>query len=274
MLIGITGPSSSGKKTALKYFENLHFERLDARVGIDTVVSRWRENFVMIISGTPNSELRKRPWFLHLNIDAPEVIRCSRGKVMNEGPIELTDRLLNAKHAHITLVNAFKTTEEFHEALNQLNVTDEERIRPSWDRYFMTIADLAAQRSNCMKRRVGCVLVHDRRIVATGYNGTPRGIQNCNEGGCARCNSASKGGSLLSTCLCLHAEENAILEIGRLRVSNSILYCNTCPCLTCSIKIVQTGICEVVYSQDYSMDQESARVLESGGVKLRKYRIN
>lgn len=273
MLVGITGPSGSGKNTALAYFERLQFERLDVSVSTDAIVSRWKENFVVIIPGTPEFELRKRPWFVHLNLDAPEEIRRSRGGLTKEGSKELKERLFNAKHAHITLINAFETTAELYEALDSLNVCDQERVRPSWDRYFMTIADLAAQRSNCMKRRVGCVLVHDHRIVATGYNGTPRGIRNCNDGGCARCNSASKGGSLLSTCLCLHAEENALLEIGRLRVANSILYCNTCPCLTCSIKIVQTGVCEVVYSQDYSMDQESARVLESGGVKLRKYRL-
>ena len=137
----------------------------------------------------------------------------------------------------------------------------------------MTLASLAARRSNCMRRQVGCVLVREKRVMATGYNGTPRYVTNCNEGGCPRCNAASNsGGSGLTTCLCIHAEENALLEAGRERVGGgAVLYCNTCPCLTCTIKIVQVGITEVVYSQSYYMDAEAAKVFKEAGVKLRQF---
>jgi len=137
----------------------------------------------------------------------------------------------------------------------------------------MTLASLAAQRSNCMKRRVGCVLTSpDNRIIATGYNGTPRNLTNCNAGGCARCNGALGSTAALSTCLCLHAEENALLEAGRERIRpGSVLYCNTCPCLTCSVKITQMGIGEVVFSQGYNMDDATARVFQEAGVKLRQF---
>ncbi|EFX03626.1 deoxycytidylate deaminase [Grosmannia clavigera kw1407] len=152
----------------------------------------------------------------------------------------------------------------------------EQLLRPSWDRYFMSLASLAAQRSNCMKRRVGCVLVREHRVVSTGYNGTPRGLRNCGEGGCGRCNGGFGAGLSLATCLCLHAEENALLEAGRERIptaslANTILYCDTCPCLTCSIKIVQVGIGEVVYSQGYSMDADTAAVFREAGVQLRQF---
>lgn len=121
-----------------------------------------------------------------------------------------------------------------------------------------------------MKRRVGCVLIHNNRILSTGYNGTPRNLPNCNAGGCPRCNSAATGN--LASCLCLHAEENALLEAGRERIrEGSVLYCDTCPCLTCSVKIAQVGVKEVVYSQGYHVDGESRRVLEGAGVKLRQY---
>lgn len=123
-----------------------------------------------------------------------------------------------------------------------------------------------------MKRAVGCVLVRDKRVISTGYNGTPRGITNCNEGGCKRCNGGTAGGKGLDSCLCLHAEENALLEAGRDRLRDgSILYCNTCPCLTCSVKIAQVGISEVVYSKGYSVDDMSAAVLKEAGVKLRQF---
>jgi len=74
--------------------------------------------------------------------------------------------------------------ERLHDALKDLNLANEERLRPNWDQYFMQLASLAAQRSNCMKRRVGCVLVQEKRVISTGYNGTPRYLKNCNEGGC------------------------------------------------------------------------------------------
>ncbi|GME75724.1 unnamed protein product [Ambrosiozyma monospora] len=185
--------------------------------------------------------------------------------------------------SHLKILNETTTPEQFHLKISQLQLLNKERLRPSWDTYFMSLADLAAHRSNCMKRRVGCVVVRNHRVVATGYNGTPRGTRNCNEGGCPRCNSAiSSGtgngssvmgsGAGLSTCLCLHAEENALLEAGRDRVDgDSILYCNTCPCLTCTIKIVQSGVKEVVYSQSYSMDEFSSKVFKEADVVLRQF---
>lgn len=74
--------------------------------------------------------------------------------------------------------------QKLHFALAVLDLANEERLRPNWDQYFMRLASLAAQRSNCMKRRVGCVLVQEKRVISTGYNGTPRHLRNCNEGGC------------------------------------------------------------------------------------------
>ena len=86
--------------------------------------------------------------------------------------------------AEVKLINSSTSLKTLHTALDALNLLDEGRLRPSWDQYFMQLASLAAHRSNCMKRRVGCVLVREKRVVSTGYNGTPRNVQNCNEGGC------------------------------------------------------------------------------------------
>jgi dCMP deaminase len=175
-------------------------------------------------------------------------------------------------HAHLSILNAHASTATYYQCLQTLDLPSPTRLRPTWDAYFMTLASLASHRSNCMKRRVGCVLVHNCRIISTGYNGTPRGLVNCNEGGCGRCNVASSGGSSLSTCLCLHAEENALLEAGRERIrEGAVLYCDTCPCLTCSVKIAQVGVKEVVYSQTYNMDDASRRVLHEAGVELRQF---
>ena len=86
--------------------------------------------------------------------------------------------------AEIRLINGGNSIGQLYQALERLNLTNEQRLRPDWDQYFMQLASLAAQRSNCMKRRVGCVLVREKRVISTGYNGTPRNLKNCNEGGC------------------------------------------------------------------------------------------
>jgi deoxycytidylate deaminase len=84
-------------------------------------------------------------------------------------------------------------------------------FRPSWDDYFMSVAHILADRCNCIKQKVGAILVKNNRIVSTGYNGTPSRIENCYKGGCERCNNLSiSQGKDLDTCFCLHAEENAV----------------------------------------------------------------
>ncbi len=102
------------------------------------------------------------------------------------------DHLYNSKiglarlidRAEVRLVNQTQSIEILHETLRDLDLANGQRLRPNWDQYFMQLASLAAQRSNCMKRRVGCVLVREKRVISTGYNGTPRNLKNCNEGGC------------------------------------------------------------------------------------------
>ncbi|TGO87876.1 hypothetical protein BPOR_0198g00120 [Botrytis porri] len=223
---------------------------------LDFVTKRWRERWVTtnIYTESILDALLRRPFFI-LHLYDPE-----------HGLQSLISR------ATIRLLNTSSDLAHLYATLGKLDLTNEDRLRPSWDQFFMQLASLAAQRSNCMKRRVGCVLVREKRVISTGYNGTPRGLLNCGEGGCSRCNEGQGSGVGLGTCLCLHAEENALLEAGRERVrENAILYCDTCPCLTCSIKIVQVGISEVVYSQGYSMDAETAAVFGQAGIKLRQF---
>lgn len=87
-----------------------------------------------------------------------------------------------------------------------------DQVRPNWDTYFMNIAKVASLRSSCVKRKVAAVIVRDKRVISTGYNGTPRGVANCSDGGCPRCVSFAASGTNLSECLCSHAEENAIVQ--------------------------------------------------------------
>ncbi len=146
------------------------------------------------------------------------------------------------------------------------------RNRPSWDEYFMSIARVVASRSNCIKRKVGALIVSDRRIVSTGYNGTPRGVLNCNEGGCPRCAGAAESGARLDECLCSHAEENAITQSAYhgVTVHGAVLYTTISPCLMCTKMIVNAGIAEVVYDAPFAMEELARSLFREAGVKARK----
>jgi len=147
--------------------------------------------------------------------------------------------------------------------------------RPDWDEYFMSIARVAASRSNCVKRKIGAVITIDRRIVATGYNGTPRGVRNCNEGGCPRCNAFGESGQGLSECICSHGEENAIVQSAYHGVSvrGGTIYTTMSPCLQCTKMIVNSGITAVVYNGDYPLGEASLEILRESGVKLTKVEL-
>jgi dCMP deaminase len=108
-------------------------------------------------------------------------------------------------------INNDGSLEEFEAKLSTLESVFIKHFRPLWDDYFMSVAHILADRSNCIKQKVGAVLVIDNRIISTGYNGTPKGLPNCFAGGCERCTDLSiSQGSELDTCYCLHAEENSV----------------------------------------------------------------
>lgn len=102
-----------------------------------------------------------------------------------------------------------------------------------------------------MKSGIGAVIAKDQRVISTGYNGTPAGLINCNQGGCRRCNGNTPQGKELDKCLCLHAEESAIIEAGRPRTIGATLYTTHFPCLMCTKKVIQAGILRVVYYKSY-----------------------
>jgi dCMP deaminase len=145
------------------------------------------------------------------------------------------------------------------------------RARPSWDDYFMNIARVVGTRSNCIKRRVGCVIVSDRRIISTGYNGTPRGVRNCNEGGCPRCAAGAEPGTRLDECLCNHAEENASTQAAYhgVTVRGAGLYTTFSPCLICTKMVINAGIREIVFDVRFPLGERSLALLAEAGVKVR-----
>ena len=149
-----------------------------------------------------------------------------------------------------------------------------DRLRPGWDRYFMDIARVVAARGNCLRRQVAAVIVKNTRIISTGYNGTPRGVKNCCEGGCPRCAGNAPSGANLGECICSHAEENAIVQAAchGIAVEGAILYSMASPCLICAKMIINAGIVEVVYEDDYQFTRQTKALFAQAGVKCRRLR--
>jgi dCMP deaminase len=148
--------------------------------------------------------------------------------------------------------------------------------RPSWDEYFIGITKLTSERSNCIKRKVGCIIVKNKRILSLGYNGTPVNTKNCYEGGCQRCsNIENTSATNLDLCMCLHAEENAILFVSKEDLKDSTMYVTLIPCISCVKKILQCGISRVVYINNYllEIDIKSREILETNNVKIEQWEI-
>jgi dCMP deaminase len=141
--------------------------------------------------------------------------------------------------------------------------------RPSWDEYFMRIAREVAKRSTCLRRQVGAIVVLDKRILATGYNGAPSGLPHCAEVGCLRERLRVPSGERHELCRGLHAEMNALLQGARhgIRMEGATLYSTLAPCSLCAKMLINTGIVRVVGSMDYP-DSFARGMLEAAGVEL------
>ena len=144
--------------------------------------------------------------------------------------------------------------------------------RPSWDQYFIHLAFEVSMRSTCLRRAVGAVIVKDRRILATGYNGVPSGLRHCDETGCLREQLGVPSGQRHEICRGLHAEQNAIIQAARygIDIEGSSIYITTEPCVVCAKMLINAGIDEIVYQNPYP-DELSMSMLEEAGIKLRVY---
>lgn len=145
------------------------------------------------------------------------------------------------------------------------------RIRPDWDEYFMNIARLAASRSTCRRRQVGAVLVRDRHIIATGYNGAPRGIRHCLDTGCLRDQLQIPSGERHELCVGVHAEQNLFIQAALHGSSpeGGTVYCTNQPCTLCAKLIVNAGVRRVVFEGNYP-DPLARQILAEAGVELRR----
>lgn len=142
--------------------------------------------------------------------------------------------------------------------------------RPSWDEYFMGMAKLTSQRSTCLRRKVGAVIVKDKHIIATGYNGAPRGLSHCAElGGCLREQLKVPSGQRHELCRALHAEQNAIIQAATLgqSIEGASIYITHQPCSICSKMIINAGIERIVVDEGYP-DELATKLLAEAGIKV------
>lgn len=274
--------------------------RLRREHGLDVLARRVVERFTpgvnQVVDSIRNPEevrfLRTRPGFFLVATDAPAEVRFGRARMrarpgdpvdlrgfeeaeareLSSGDPAAQQLLATIGMADFTVVNdgdiaalTDRVRAVFREAAARLR-------RPGWDEYFMRIAEVVATRSSCAKRQVAAVVVRDRRVISTGYNGTPRNTRNCSEGGCERCLSLAPPGSDLGDCVCSHAEENAIVQAAYHGVSlrGATIYSTFMPCIQCTKMIINSGITEVVYRGSYPLPPSAESLFREAGVVARK----
>lgn len=144
--------------------------------------------------------------------------------------------------------------------------------RPDWDAYFMEIAEVVAKRSTCLRRHIGAVIVKDRRILATGYNGAPSGLPHCLDLGCMRDEQGIPSGTRHEICRALHSEQNAIIQAALYGVATrgATLYCTHQPCSLCAKTLINAGISRVVFEGDYP-DNFAIEMLGQAGVEMVRF---
>jgi dCMP deaminase len=145
------------------------------------------------------------------------------------------------------------------------------RTRPSIDKYFLNIAEVVATRSTCMRHHVGAVIVHDKRIISTAYNGAPRSLEHCLDIGCIREHEKIGSGTMVEVCRAVHAEQNAIIQaaIHGVSIDGATLYCTHQPCVLCAKMIINANIVRVVYKNTYP-DPRALEFFAEAGVEVVK----
>ena len=146
--------------------------------------------------------------------------------------------------------------------------------RPSLDEYFMKMAHLAATRSTCLRRKVGAIIVKDKRVLSTGYNGAPKGLPHCEEVGCLRENLDIPTGERHELCRGVHAEQNAIIQaaVFGTSIKDGKIYTTNRPCVVCTKLLINANISEIIYDDDY-IDELAQEILSQSKVKVRQYKL-
>ncbi|RKX68955.1 cytidine deaminase [candidate division TA06 bacterium] len=145
--------------------------------------------------------------------------------------------------------------------------------RPSWDEYFMQITEIVKERSTCLRRKVGAIIVKNKRILTTGYNGPPEGFKHCEDiGGCIRDRMGIASGQRQELSRAVHAEQNAIIQAAKMGISieGSTLYVTNHPCVICTKMLINAGVQKIIFKDGYP-DELSKQMLEEGAIEVEKF---
>ncbi|MCK8828025.1 cytidine/deoxycytidylate deaminase family protein [Natroniella acetigena] len=153
-----------------------------------------------------------------------------------------------------------------------MELNNSKQERPSWEEYFIEMTQVVAKRSTCLRRKVGALLVKDKRVLATGYNGVPSGLEHCQEVGCLREQKEVPSGERHELCRGLHAEQNAIIQaaLHGISIEGAILYCTHQPCILCTKMIINAGIDQIIFKGGYP-DSLALEMIEEAGIELQNY---
>jgi dCMP deaminase len=268
------GPNVLAKRAMKKIDTARHHVVTSIRNKNEILALKEMDNFLLIYLRAP-IEKRFERLRLRNREEDPKSVEELKQKELQEQSIDIEQQQLHlaTKMADVT-INNDGTLEDLHKKLDRFLQDWWPKLckdRPNWDDYFMNIAHEVAKRSNCMKRHTAAIIVKDKRIISTGYNGTPKGLTNCNEGGCPRCNSFGLTGEDLRECICSHAEENSIIQAAYhgISIKDSTLYTTQSPCTSCVKMIITSGIKEVICNDQYPMDKGAGKLLKKSHVKVR-----
>lgn len=237
-----------------------------------------------VILGIRNAQdlltLRSRSFVLSIAIEAPISERAERlGRtidyIVNEDEKLLYNSGSLAKCFALADIHIYNkgNKEDFLNELTQLKPNSTLIFRPNFDELFMNCAKVISSRSNCLRRAVGAVLINNYVVISTGYNGTPTKTLDCLDGGCLRCSDIGQTRAIgLCSCLCVHAEANALLQAGMSRSEGGILYVTCCPCLSCAKLIIQARIKKIIYLDEYNSDPLVNELLNQAGISLIKHK--
>ena len=255
------------------------------------------ENFVFTSIRNPKEVelLQKRKDFLLVAVTAPANIRLERlrSRKRENDPdtleeLQKKESLENTSNPNAQqlqkvigmakiIINNTSTKETLQEKIKKIiqeNIYKLQEPRPDWDHYFMNIAQQVKMRASCLSAKKGAILVKDKMIISTGYNGTPKGMTHCLSGGCQRCTSRHlgkiKSGSYSEPCICVHSEENAIVQAAYNGISTkgAVMYSTFTPCTSCAKMIINAGITEVITKTIYP-DDVGTKLLVDAKIKLR-----
>lgn len=151
-------------------------------------------------------------------------------------------------------------------------IEENKHVRPSWDEYFMKIAMLVSERSTCLRHHVGAIIVKDRRVITTGYNGAAAGVRDCLELGCLRNELKIPSGERHEICRAIHAEQNAIIQAAKHgeNIEGATIYCTHSPCIICAKMIINAGIKKIITYGDYPDIGGVKDLLAEAGVEFVK----